>query len=206
MAGSDINSSDAASKATDAQFSGHYAESITQLAADFQNNPQKYFAEAELQYEFYCVLKSSKLINKSVLTNDGITVTTVHPEYPSVDRVQLKTGKGYRTWFDVAVLNPNFIKSNDYTTVWARNERDAKSGIDNVLAAFEFKYFPIKRTYDLGSVESDCIKLSLCKEVKDRYVLVFSNYEIDASVVQTIDLSTTTLFWATPKSIHFRTP
>lgn len=197
---------DTISQRKNLQNKGDYTEAITQLAADFQNNPQKYFAEAELQYEFYCVLKTSKLINKSVRTNDGVTITTVHPEYPSVDRVQLKTGKGYRTWFDVAILNPDFIQSSSYKTVGARNERDAKSGKDNVLAAFEFKYFPVKRTYDLASVESDCIKLSLCKEVKDRYVLVFSNYETDPYAVQALDIRTSTLYWATPQSIHFRTP
>jgi hypothetical protein len=206
MAKDYINSTYTVSKGQAIQENSEHNEAITRLIAGFQNNPQKYFAEAELQYELYCILKSSKLINKSVLTNDGISVSTVHPEYPSVDRVQLKAGKGYRVWFDLAVLNPDFVRSNDYRTVWARNEHDAKSGTNNVLAAFEFKYFPVKRTHDLRSVEEDCLKLSLCKEIKDRYVLTFSNYEVEASVVQGIDLGTATLFWATPKSLYFREP
>ena len=178
-----------------------YDEAIARLLTDFQHNPKKYFAEAELQYELYCILKSSDLINKSAVTTDGVKVSVVHPEYPSIDRVQLQNGKGYRVWFDLAVLNPDFISSNDYKTVWARNERDTKSR-DNVLAAFEFKFFPLKRTYDLSSVEEDCLKLSLCKEVKDRYVLAFSNYEIEASTVQKIDVGNATLFWVTPETIH----
>lgn len=181
-----------------------YYAAVNQLITDFQNNPQKYFAEAELQYDLYCLLKSSKAINKSVQTIDGITVTTVHPEYPSVNRVQLKSGKGYRTWFDVAVLNPDFIKSNDYKTVWARNEFDSKFELGNILAAFEFKYFPIKRTHDVSSVEQDCLKLSLCGEIKEKYVLTFSSYEIETSVIQQIDVGAATLFWATPSAVHFR--
>ncbi len=183
-----------------------YLEAVNRLVADFQSNPQKYFAEAELQYEFYSILKTLKAVNTSLQTRDGVTVATVHPEYPSVNRVQLKSGKGYRTWFDVAILNPSFINSSDYKTVWARNERDAKSGPENVLAAFEFKYFPVKRTHDFSSVEQDCLKLSLCEEVKEKYVLTFSSYDIEAYVMQGIDIGSAMLLWTTPRALYFRSP
>ncbi|MGH7234738.1 MAG: hypothetical protein ACREF7_04850 [Candidatus Saccharimonadales bacterium] len=184
-----------------------YTEALQQLFARFQKNPYNYFSECELQYDFYCVLKASKLINEFALSNDGVSVNTVHPEYPSVNRVQLKDGKGYRVWFDLAVLNPDFIKSNSYKTVWARDERIALSGTNNVLAAFEFKFFPNnKKTRDLSSVQVDCLKLSLCEEIADRYVLVFSNYEVEKSDLGNIRLGMSKLFWVTPNNVHALKP
>ena len=182
-----------------------YEGAVKRLVADFQQSPFRYFSECELQYDLYCIFKSSEL-NKSATTNDGVDIGTIHPEYPSVERVQLENGKGYRVWFDLAILNPDFIQSNDYKTVWARDERNAKLGDNNVLAAFEFKYFPIKRTYDFSSVQQDCIKLSLCSEITNRYVLVFSNYDIEASSLKNINLGSSSLFWVTPLECYIIKP
>ncbi len=182
-----------------------YENTVKQLVTDFQQSPFRYFSECELQYDLYCILKSSGL-NQSATTNDGIGIGTIHPEYPSVGRVQLENGKGYRVWFDLAILNPAFIQSNDYKTVWARDERIAKAGDNNVLAAFEFKYFPVKRTYDLSSVQQDCLKLSLCPEITNRYVLIFSAYEIEESALKNINLGTSSLLWATPNKTHTLRP
>src|SRR3989344_2220856 len=131
-----------------------YEKIIDGLIQNYQERPDNYFAECDLQYELYNLLRSSKEFNLSFNTNRG---------------------KGYRVWFDMAILNPDFIKNNSYQTVWARNEKDAKLWGENLLAVFEFKFFPKKRKNDVSSVREDCLKLSLCPEEKNRYVLVFSN-------------------------------
>lgn len=125
----------------------------------------------------------------------------VHPEYPSVSRIQLNKGKGYRVWFDLAILNPNFIKNSSYKTILAKNESNARLFGNNLLAAFEFKFFLKKRNTDISSVIEDCRKLSLCPEIVNRYVLAFSSYETDLSELQDIDLGNTGLYWITPHKV-----
>jgi len=178
-----------------------YEKIIDGLIQNYQERPDNYFAECDLQYELYNLLRSSKEFNLSFNTNSGKSVGIIHPEYPSVKRVKLHRGKGYRVWFDMAILNPDFIKNNSYQTVWARNEKDAKLWGENLLAVFEFKFFPKKRKNDVSSVREDCLKLSLCPEVKNRYVLVFSNYTPSLSGIQTDKPSDVKLYWVTPDRV-----
>lgn len=178
-----------------------FEEVIDILAQNYQKHPDTYFSECELQYELYRLLKSSKKIDLSFDTNSGKSVGIIHPEYPSVNRIKLHKGKGYRVWFDMAILNPDFIKSNSYQTVLARDERDAKLWEKNLLAVFEFKFFPKKRKNDIGSVKEDCLKLSLCPEIKNRYVLVFSNYTLPLSL-QADKPSNIKLYWITADKVE----
>lgn len=175
---------------------------IDTLAQNYQKYPDTYFSECELQYELYRLLKSNKKFDLSFDTNSGKSVGIIHPEYPSVNRVKLHKGKGYRVWFDVAILNPDFIKSNSYQTVLARDERDVKLWGENLLAVFEFKFFPKKRKSDIVSVKEDCLKLSLCSEIKNRYVLVFSNYTPTLSEIQMDKPSDIKLYWITPDKVE----
>ena len=172
---------------------------IDELSKNFQKEPDSYFSECELQYELYCFLKTSKEFNLSFMTNNGKIVRIVHLEYPSVNRVQLQNGKGYRVWFDLAILNPDFIINNSYQTVLARDERNAKLWGDNLLAAFEFKFFPKVRNTNISSVMEDMLKLSLCPEITHRYVLAFSSYTPDLSELHSTDLGNTKLYWITPE-------
>lgn len=177
-------------------------KSIDILTRSFQKYPDNYFSECELQYELYLIIKSSQEFNRSFKTIDEKNVKIVHPEYPSVSRIQLNKGKGYRVWFDLAILNPNFIENNSYKTILAKNEYDAKLFGYNLLAAFEFKFFNKKRNTDISYVMEDCRKLSLCSEIADKYVLAFSGYEPDLSALQNIDLDNTRLYWITPHTVN----
>lgn len=179
-----------------------FEEIIDILAKNYQKHPDTYFSECELQYELYRLLKSSKKFDLSFDTNSGKSVGVIHPEYPSVNRIKLHKGKGYRVWFDIAILNSDFIKSNSYQTVLARDERDAKLWGENLLAVFEFKFFPKKRKNDISSVKEDCLKLSICPEIKNRYVLVFSNYKPTLSEIQTDKPSDIKLYWVTPDKVE----
>ena len=179
-----------------------YEEIIDRLIQNYQEHPDNYFAECDLQYELYGLLKSSKEFNLSFSTNSGKSVGIIHPEYPSVKRVKLHRGKGYRVWFDVAILNPDFVKNNSYQTVWARNEKDAQMWGENLLAVFEFKFFPKKFKSHINSVKEDCLKLSLCPEIKNRYVLVFSNYAPVLSELKADKPSDVKLYWVTPDKVE----
>lgn len=175
---------------------------IKQLYENYQRSPQAYFSECELQYNIYCIFKSLEQFNKTIITKDAVNIGTIHPEYPSVKRVQLEKGKGYRVWFDLAILNPEFIKNSDFKTVWARDERDASLWGNNILAAFEFKFFPKKQINNVKSVQQDCLKLSLCPEIDSKYVIAFSYYEIDELELKNIKVGTSKLYWITPKTVH----
>ena len=179
-----------------------YEKIIDSLIQNYQAHPDNYFAECDLQYELYGLLKSSKEFNLSVNTNSGKSVGIIHPEYPSVNRVKLHRGKGYRVWFDIAILNPDFIKSNSYQTVLARDEKDAQMWGENLLAVFEFKFFPKKFKSHINSVKEDCLKLSLCPEIKNRYVLVFSNYAPVLSELKADKPSDVKLYWITPDKVE----
>ncbi len=179
-----------------------YEKIIDSLAQHYQKHPDSYFSECELQYELCRLLKSSKKFDLSFDTNSGKSVGIIHPEYPSVNRIKLHKGKGYRVWFDVAILNPDFIKSNSYQTVLARDERDAQMWGENLLAVCEFKFFLKKSKNDISSVREDCLKLSLCPEIKNRYVLVFSNYTPTLSEIQTDKPSDIKLYWVTPDKVE----
>lgn len=175
---------------------------IDRLIQNYQNHPDSYFAECDFQYDFYDLLKSSKEFNLSFDTNSGKSVGIIHPEYPSVKRVKLKGNKGGRVWFDMAILNPDFIKNNSYQTVWARNEKDAKLWGENLLAVFEFKFFPKKLKSDSNSIKKEFSRLSLCPEIKNRYVLVFSKYTPTLSEIQPDKPSDIKLYWITPDEIE----
>lgn len=183
-----------------------YDRALEYLIDEFQKSPHSNFSECDFQYHLYSIFRSPDYFNLSALTNDGVKVGIIHPEYPSVGRVQLGRGKGYRVWFDLAILNPDFIKENSYKSVSARDERDTKLWGNNVLAVFEFKYFPKKQTHNISYVQQDCLKLSLCTEIDNRYVLVFSGYEVDVSDLKNVDLGKSKLIWVTPNSKYVLNP
>jgi len=174
---------------------------IEKLIKEFQTCPDAFFSECDFQYQLFCLLNTNRF-NTPTATKDDKIITLVHPEYPSVNRVQLSRGKGYRVWYDLAILNPEFIRSNGYQTVLARDERDTKLWGENLLAAFEFKFFPKKRKNNMNLVKEDCLKLSLCPEIKNRYVLVFSNYTVTLSEIQIDKSSGIKLYWITPTKVY----
>jgi len=183
-------------------FSKLIAKALDTLGKSFQTNYNNFFSEADMQYELFNILKSVKNLNIFVSGLDNKKVCLIHPEYPSVKRIKTERGKGYRVWFDLAILNSEFIKENNYQTVLARDEKDAKLWGENLLAVFEFKFFPKKRKNDISSVREDCLKLSLCPEIKNRYVLVFSNYTPTLSEIQTDKPSDIKLYWITPNKVE----
>jgi len=175
---------------------------IETLTKSYLDMPDSYFSEFELQYDLYRILRNSKAFDTYVIANSGEKVGMVHPEYPSVGRIQLSRGKGYRVWFDLAVLNPEFIRNNPYPTVLARDERKSKLWGENLFAAVEFKFFPKNRPTNIKSVITDCEKLNLCPEIQHRYVLAFSRYNPDISEFKDIDFQKTKLLWITKTGVN----
>jgi hypothetical protein len=169
--------------------------SIVELVKEFNASPSVFISEADFQYRLYSILKVNEELNKSVVTLDGKMLNLIYPEYPSVHRVKLPTGKGYRVWFDLAILNTEFIRQNTYATVKARNENDAKVWGKNVLVAIEMKFFPKKMVNMARIVEQDCFKLSKCNEVEEKYVLVFSKFVLNQPIIEKIEKYGVKLIW-----------
>lgn len=178
-----------------------YDEAIDKLIEKYQRQPDSYFSECELQYDLYCICKSYPSLGGSFATSDNFEAGLVHPEYPSVNRIKLDKSKGYRVWFDLAILNKEFITNNEYKAVWARDERVATMWGKNVSAAFEFKYFTRRQTSNLIFAQTDCQKLELCSEVADKYVLVFSKYEVDESELAVMNIYSSNMYWVTPTRV-----
>ena len=180
-------------------FSKLTKRALDSLSKSFQASYNNYFSEADIQYELFNILKSIKEINIFATSLDNKKICLIHPEYPSVERIKTERGKGYRVWFDLAILNPKFIKKNNYQTIFARDEKDAKLWGENLLAAFEIKLFNRYQAGNINLINQDCLKLSLCKEIKNKYLLVFSKYEPEKNELNNICSKGIKIFWSSPK-------
>lgn len=169
--------------------------SIKSLIDEFKNCPDNFFSEADFQDQLFYILSRQDKLNIKIATKDGKKVKLVHSEYPSVNRIKLNHGKGYRVWFDVAILNPDFVSENPYDIVIARDEKRTKLWGENILCAIELKYFPKKTKASLQIVGGDCYKLSMCPEVKEKFVLVFSKFALRGSELKQIKVYDINLIW-----------
>jgi hypothetical protein len=116
------------------------------------------------------------------MTKDGKKTNVLHPEYPTLERFKRKPWgrvdpKGVRARYDMVILNPEFIKINDFETVRCRDIRKISKDtkVNNILAALEFKFI-IKHSQNyLNEIKFDHLKLSHAREVDHKYMLVFTN-------------------------------
>lgn len=171
-------------------------DSINEAIREFNKFSGNYFCEFDCQASIFYTLKNNKKLNRVVTTKDNISIELVRLEYPSVRRIVLAPGKGYRVWFDIAILNPDFVRENPYETVTARDERKARMWGENILAAIEIKYYQKKAKKLINEVEKDCSKLSQCQEVKNKYVVVFSKFQVGSDEQQQVQNNGVDVIWA----------
>lgn len=151
-------------------------KSIRTVANQFFYRPYNFFSEEEFKEYLFAVFYRQKEFAKTYETIDGKRTMLVHPEYPSTKRIKLEASKGYRRWFDVAILNPDFIQSNSYKNVANRTEKDACLEGKNIIAAIEFKYLTGKmKEQAFMMLNNDVLKLDQAEEVIGKYCLIFSN-------------------------------
>lgn len=151
-------------------------KSIKTIANQFFYRPYNFFSEEEFKEYLFAVFYRQKEFAKTYETTDGKRTMLVHPEYPSTKRIKLEASKGYRRWYDVAILNPDFIQSNPYKNVANRTEKDACLEGKNIIAAIEFKYLTGKiKEQSFVMLNNDVLKLDQAEEVIGKYCLIFSN-------------------------------
>jgi len=151
---------------------------IKTVVNQFFFRPDNFFSEEEFKEYLFAVFYRQKELAKVFTTSDGRKTMLVHPEYPSVNRISLENSKGYRRWYDIAILNPEFIQNNTYKVVASRNENDAVLWGDNLIAAIEFKFLTKEVNEKIFNIlNNDILKLEQAKEIIGKYCLVFSNYK-----------------------------
>jgi hypothetical protein len=111
---------------------------LTALAKAFQETPRRFFTEHDLHSHLYQIVEAELRKTGQLFceTLDKQTVSLVHHEYPTPFRCDMikhdfvvadetkKTEKGglfRRSHFDLVVLNPDFVKSNDLIVVAGKN-------------------------------------------------------------------------------------
>lgn len=151
-------------------------QSIRTVANQFFYKPYNFFSEEEFKAYLFAVFYRQKEFAKTYETTDGKRTMLVHPEYPSTKRIKLEASKGYRRWYDVAILNPDFVQSNPYMSVANRAEKDACFEGKNIIAAVELKFLTGKmKQQTFALINNDVLKLDQAEEVIGKYCLIFSN-------------------------------
>jgi len=125
-------------------------KALSALTKDFQNTPRRFFTEHDLHSKLYQIVEFELIKNDHLFfkTSDNQKVSLVHHEYPTPFRCNMsnhdfirveeteKTKKGglyRRGHYDLVVLNPDFVKSNELVVVEGKNYKEfcnAKSKIE----------------------------------------------------------------------------
>ncbi len=153
-------------------------ETLESLINQFHRKPHNFFNEHEFHQYCYHVFYGKKEFSKQYKTLDGKKTNILKPEYPtnarfSRPRIEIDP-KGSRSKYDMAILNPEFIRNNNYRTVTNKNIKYSKAG-DNLIAAMEFKYITTHSKNFFHEIKYDLFKLKHAKEARHRYFLIFSN-------------------------------
>ena len=155
---------------------------IKTIINQFKRKPDNFFNEYDFHQYCFHAFYLQKEFTKQYLTKDGKKTNVLHPEYPTLERFKRKPWgrvdpKGVRARYDMVILNPEFIKNNDFETVRCRDIRkisnDTKS--KNIIAALEFKFIIKHSQSYLNEINFDHLKFSNAKEVEHKYMLVFTN-------------------------------
>lgn len=164
------------------------AEGIRRTVNKFREHPYVFFTETDIHAYIYHLLYSKRLMAK---TKDGVLTTCLHKEYPTNFRYSKETmadyglrRKGTRGNFDLVVLNPQFIRTNDIKNVVNKDVLDVEERSKSrerfrkeLIAVIEFKYVINNSKNFVTLVEKDTIKLSHGLKYQDfeAYNLVFCN-------------------------------
>jgi len=155
---------------------------IKTIINQFKRKPCNFFNEYDFHQYCFHAFYLQKEFTKQYMTKDGKKTNVLHPEYSTLERFKRKPWgrvdpKGVRARYDMVILNPEFIKINDFETVRCRDIRKISKDtkVNNILAALEFKFI-IKHSQNyLNEIKFDHLKLANAKEVEHKYMLVFTN-------------------------------
>ncbi len=154
-------------------------ETIKSITNQFHRKPQNFFNEHEFHQYCYHRFYQQKEFTEQFTTLDGKKTNILKPEYPTIarfNRKQIKLApRGSRSKYDMAILNPEFIKANNYRSVTNKNIRFSVKKPDNLIAAMEFKYITTHSKAFFHEVKYDLFKLSQAEEAQLKYFLLFSN-------------------------------
>src|SRR5262245_43145701 len=118
------------------------------LVDEFLQAPYRYFTEADAVARFHQILENDPVINRIEGTKYGFQTSLIHQEFPTYFRfddsnptVRLEASTGAsRGHYDVAILNPEFVRSHDAETVKNRNIKSVRdTNIRPLQAVIEFK-------------------------------------------------------------------
>ena len=165
-------------------------DGIRKTVNKFRERPFIFFTEMDIHSYLYYCLYSSKF---EVETKEGIITSCIHKEYPTNFRYSKKTMKDYglkkagrRGNYDIAVLNPKFIREFDIKNVVNKDVRDLEIRSRNkekfrseLIAAIELKYVINNNKKFIDEIEKDIKKLSIASKYQsfEAYNLVFCNHE-----------------------------
>ena len=145
----------------------------------FYRKPFNFFNEHDFHQYCYHVFYSKKQFSKQFTTLDGKKTNLLHPEYPTIKRFKRKEiildEAGRRAWYDMVILNPNFIKNNTLKTVSNKDYRFASGKPGDLIAAMEFKFITKHGKKFQNEINFDFFKLSNAQVANLKYMLVFSN-------------------------------
>ena len=155
---------------------------IKTIINQFKRKPGNFFNEYDFHQYCFHAFYLQKEFTRQYMTKDGKKTNVLHPEYPTLERFKRKPEgrvdpKGVRARYDIVILNPEFIKNNDFETVRCRDIRKISRGnkAKNIIAALEFKFIIKHRQNYLNEIKFDHLKLANDKEVEHKYMLVFTN-------------------------------
>jgi len=162
------------------------------LQERIDQDPNQFFTEHDIHAEIYLIFSrlTTELGYNQVRTKDGHLANTVHHEYPTPFRADMKSG-GFRIIpeylsdsssftrprIDCVILNPEFIRNNPLRVVAGKDFRILKENLNNqkhsvLKTAVEVVYFPFtpitSRKYmgkrDIDSVIQDYLKLAALRD------------------------------------------
>ena len=154
-------------------------QTIATITNQFHRKPNNFFNEHEFHQYCYHVFYGKKEFSKQYTTLDGKKTNILKPEYPSIARFSRKRiiidPKGDRAHYDMAILNPEFIRNHDYRTVRNKSIEYSHNNPDNLIAAIEFKYVTSHSKNFHHEIAYDLFKLSNADEAILKYFLMFVN-------------------------------
>ena len=158
-------------------------DSIKTIINQFHRKPDNFFNEHDFHQYFYHAFYKQKEFSMQYDTKDGKKTIVLHPEYPTLERFRRKPPmvdeNGKRARYDMAILNPEFIKQNEFEVVRCRDiskiKPDKKSISKNLIAAIEFKFIIDHNKKYIQEIQFDNLKLANAFEAEEKYLLIFTN-------------------------------
>lgn len=174
-------------------------KAINKTINKFREHPYYFFTESDIHSYFYCALYSTK---HEVRTVDKKKIYCIHREYPTNFRYRkkdllnneilkpydLNDTSGSRGHYDMAVLDPDFIKNvnsekdiiNKNVSLVIKRAQNNKNFVNSkeLLFAIEFKYVINNSKNFIDEVKMDNKKLLFAKDFGGAYEavnLVFCN-------------------------------